>query len=67
MSDMTKGQSQTTECIIMSAISLVVIDDKPSRKLSEIYEPVHDKTNNLGFLPGLTQTGLCSHRSRLEA
>ena len=30
-------------------------------------EPVHEKTNNLGFRPGLTQTRLCSHRSRLEA
>ena len=32
-----------------------------------IFEPVHEKTNNLGFRPGPTQTGLCSHRSRLEA
>ena len=31
------------------------------------YEPVHKKTNNLGFRPGLTQTRLHSHRSRLEA
>ena len=31
------------------------------------YEPVHDKTNNLGFRPGPTQTGLCSHRGWLEA
>ena len=30
-------------------------------------EPLHEKTNNLGFRPGLTQTGLFSHRSRLEA
>ena len=30
-------------------------------------EPVHEKTNNLGFRPGLTQTGLYSLRSRLEA
>ena len=29
-------------------------------------EPVRDKTNNLGFPPGPTQTGLYSHRSRLE-
>ena len=26
------------------------------------YEPVREKTNNLGFRPGLTQTGLYSHR-----
>ena len=25
-------------------------------------EAVHEKTNNLGFRPGLTQTGLYSHR-----
>ena len=29
-------------------------------------EPVRDKTNNLGFAPGPTQTELYSHRSRLE-
>ena len=31
------------------------------------FEPVHEKTNNLGFRPGPTQTRLYSHRSRLEA
>ena len=30
-------------------------------------EPVREKTNNLGFRPGLTQTGLYSHRTLLEA
>ena len=29
-------------------------------------KPVCEKTNNLGLRPGLTQTGLYSHRSRLE-
>ena len=28
---------------------------------------MREKTNNLGFRPGLTQTGLYSHRSRIEA
>ena len=32
-----------------------------------ILEPVHEKTNNLGFRPGLTQTGLYKHRKELEA
>ena len=32
-----------------------------------INEPVREKTNNLGFRPGPTQTRLYSHRSRLEA
>ena len=31
-----------------------------------LYDPVHEKTNNLGVLPGPTQTSLYSHRSRLE-
>ena len=30
------------------------------------YAPVHEKTNNLGLRPGLTQNGLYSNRSRLE-
>ena len=32
-----------------------------------LLEPVREKTNNLGFRPGLTQTGLFSHRTLLEA
>ena len=32
-----------------------------------IYEPVHEKTNNLGFRPGLTQTRLYSYRIKLKA
>ena len=32
-----------------------------------IFEPSHEKTNNLGFRPGQTQTSLYSHRSKLEA
>ena len=36
-------------------------------RMKLINEPVHEKTNNLGFRPGPTQTGLYSHRSRLEA
>ena len=31
------------------------------------YEPVHDKTNNLGFRPGPTQTSLYSHRRNPES
>ena len=30
-------------------------------------EPSHGQTSNFGFRPGPTQTGLYSHRSRLEA
>ena len=32
-----------------------------------LIEPVHEKTNILGFQPGLTQTGLYSHKRWLEA
>ena len=35
--------------------------------LKYTHEPAHEKTNNLGFRPGLTQTDLYSHRSRLGA
>ena len=30
------------------------------------FEPMHEKTNILGFRPGPTQTGLYSHRKWLE-
>ena len=30
------------------------------------FKHVREKNNNLGFRPGLTQTSLYSHRSRLE-
>ena len=32
-----------------------------------IYEPVREKTNNLGFRPGPTQTSLYSHRRNPES
>ena len=32
-----------------------------------VCEPMHEKINNLGFQPGMTQTRLYSHRSMLEA
>ena len=36
-------------------------------KMVIINEPVHEKTNNLGFRPGPTQTRLYSHSIKLEA
>ena len=36
-------------------------------KIIGSYEPRREKTGLRGFRPGLTQTGLYSHRSRLEA
>ena len=35
--------------------------------VGRIIEPVHMKTNNLGFRPGPTQTRLYRHRIKLEA
>ena len=32
-----------------------------------VFEPSFQKTNNLGFRPGQTQTRLYSHRSRIQA
>ena len=33
----------------------------------QVNEPLHEKTNNLGFRSGPIQTNLYSHRNRLEA
>ena len=38
-----------------------------SKTLLSTIEPLHEKTNNLGFRPGPTQTGLYNHRTLLEA
>ena len=38
-----------------------------THEMQYLYEPVREKTNYLKFRPGLTQTGLQSHRSSLEA
>ena len=46
-------------CLVNSVTNL--------RTLLNTFEPVHEKTNNLGLRPGLTQTRLYSHRSGLEA
>ena len=47
-------------CIIMDICAAIFF-------LLHLFEPVRDKTNNLGFRPGLTQTGLYKHRRWLEA
>ena len=41
--------------------------NKGEYKYYKIIEPVRDKTNNLGFRPGPTQTGLYKLRKELEA
>ena len=47
----------------MSSHAYILI---PSVQLNH-FEPSYEKTNNLGFRPGMTQTGLYSHSSWLEA
>ena len=44
------------------------VDSSPfdESRFKKTNEPVREKTNNLGFRPGLTQTGLYSHRRWLE-
>ena len=53
---------------------MIKFGDKQSQTASELErlgiitnEPVHEKTNNLSFRPGPTQTSLYSHRKELEA
>ena len=41
--------------------------DRLLAKSNMTNEPVREKTNNLGFRPGPTQTRLYSHRTLLEA
>ena len=43
------------------------MDKRVSFLVDRIYEPAHETTNNLGFRPGPTQTGLYSHKNRLVA
>ena len=38
----------------------------PENTIELSFEPSSEKTNNLGFRPGMTQIGLCSQRRRLE-
>ena len=40
---------------------------KTAAYIPKIHEPVREKTNNLGFRPGPTQTRLYSHSIKLEA
>ena len=42
-------------------------DSKMQEQFRIKIEPVHEKTNNLGFRPGPTQTRLHSHTIKLEA
>ena len=51
------GGNQDNTGMLIHHIKLIGLD----------FEPSHEKTNNLGFPPGLTQTSLHSHRRWLEA
>ena len=59
-----------TQLIIAVMILTFWIDRSSGNQcLSSGYrsEPLYEKTSNLGFQPGPTQTSLYSHRSKLEA
>ena len=51
--------------LIASVNSLMASSRLPKRN-EFAFEPLNKKFNNLHFRPGLTQTNLQSHRSRLE-
>ena len=57
-------------CFCTSCINFFISmfhDMAQSSETVVLNEPLREKTNNLGFRPGPTQTGLCRHRSRLAA
>ena len=58
----TKNKTESTE-----ALDIQHCLPKLCFVIHLVYEPVRDKTNNLGFRPSPTQASLYSHRSRLEA
>ena len=53
--------------LFYSKILYVFIHSPEANCTKNSFEPVRDKTNNLGFQPGLTQTGLYSYRRQLQA
>ena len=59
---MSKSLKNTTliECFDVWRLGIEVV-------VNVINEPVHEKTDNMGFRPGPTQTGLYNHRRWLEA
>ena len=65
----TQGQSSTATRELddlMSSLSGFKVGIFTIMKIL-IFEPLREKTNNLGFRPGPTQTGLYCHRRMLEA
>ena len=54
-------------CDLLLEFYVLVLFGILSKMELGIYEPRREKTGLRGFRPGLTQTGLYSHRSRLEA
>ena len=65
--------SHTTSALPPYSMELSGVNDPwsiggvPQSEGIKQFEPVREKTNNLGFRPGLTQTGLYNHRRWLEA
>ena len=55
-------------CITLYLLSpVILLTDQGALSGELLIEPVREKTNNLGFRTGPTQTGLYSHRRWLEA
>ena len=53
-------------CLLKSQLFLLFPGDEGSSGNIVTNEPRRQKTGLWGFRPGLTQTGLCSHRKWLE-
>ena len=57
----------STTISLAAGSGLLVCDSRKREEHTCINEPRCEKTGLRGFRPGPTQTGLCSHRRRLEA
>ena len=61
-SNLTDDQNNSVQARLIKFLFLGTV-----KSAVNIIEPVHEKTNNLGFQPGLTQTKLYSNSKKLEA
>ena len=66
--DYVRGILRKADCHDKFDISETVLrlGGAPESEGDFLFQFSHEKTNSLGFRPGLTQTGLYSHRGRLE-
>ena len=64
--DSCQTKAKISRIIHSRSLGQVALDSEITGNIIKI-EPVREKTNNLDFRPGLTQTGLYNHRKRLDA